>query len=686
MPTSVSLARRSLIPALALGGALFLLLQNPRGKIFLPAQVTNGSSSADASLSETFSSSSDSSETSSQMTSSSEAPSSQTSSSVEAVSSLAITVASSSIAFAEASSITAVSSVPQTTGTDGPDEVIGVEPGLCDQVKPDPITGKKLVYCCLDEVYMYQKEATSQEFAAFMERLMSLEQMTVQQAKPIFEAPYNGSLHVKYGWKNLCGNQVSCEICAQSHICGNGTKEAPEKCDDGPRNSDETPDACRLDCTLPHCGDGVIDPQKGEQCDDGPANGNAPNACRSTCRLPSCGDGVIDPSRGETCDTGAANSDAIPNRCRSTCRLPSCGDGVLDSNEECDDGNVAEGDGCSFDCKSELPRLPTAPRCGNNLLDPGEECDSGSMNANVPDQCRMNCLLPRCGDRIQDANEECDDGNNASGDGCNAACLKELLLRLTNICGNAVIDPGEQCDAGSQNANIPDRCRFDCRFPFCGDGIKDSKEQCDDGNTTNGDGCNSECYSEFCGDGKIQMGEECDDGNLMNGDGCSSHCQKEENNGQSVSAIITTITSARSFASRSALSTSSSALRGAAKIESSSSFSFSALSSSSPVYGPLPQGEAPFPISAPFIPSGAWADLAPVPSAVPGSSSQGSIVSADLPLQASVLPHQPSFYGPVVTQLAPAPQMTDTGPAALSIVAMGAAGGLAWARRKRRVS
>ena len=50
--------------------------------------------------------------------------------------------------------------------------------------------------------------------------------------------------------------------------CGDGEIDATEDCDDGPANSDSTPDACRSDCFLARCGDGVVD--AGESCDDGP--------------------------------------------------------------------------------------------------------------------------------------------------------------------------------------------------------------------------------------------------------------------------------------------------------------------------------------------------------------------------------------------------------------------------------
>lgn len=41
--------------------------------------------------------------------------------------------------------------------------------------------------------------------------------------------------------------------------CGDGTIDPGEECDDGALNSDTTPDACRTNCQLPSCGDGVED-------------------------------------------------------------------------------------------------------------------------------------------------------------------------------------------------------------------------------------------------------------------------------------------------------------------------------------------------------------------------------------------------------------------------------------------
>ncbi|TSC60712.1 MAG: hypothetical protein Greene041662_141 [Candidatus Peregrinibacteria bacterium Greene0416_62] len=133
-------------------------------------------------------------------------------------------------------------------------------------------------------------------------------------------------------------------------------------------------------------------------------------------------------------------------------------------------------------------------------MDPGEECDNGSDNSDsVSGACRLQCRNASCGDFVADYTS------------------------------------GEQCDQGIGNsATEPNRCRSDCSLPHCGDKVVDRGEMCDDGNPLPGDGCTSSCTWETidiiqprCGDGRIQGSEQCDDGNVTGGDGCSSLCQAE---------------------------------------------------------------------------------------------------------------------------------------------------------------
>jgi len=219
--------------------------------------------------------------------------------------------------------------------------------------------------------------------------------------------------------------------------------------------------------------------------------------------------------------------DEIPVGCTTSCTaagsLPQaaiCGDGAVDYGEECEDGNVANGDGCSASCLREGNDTAS---CGNGVVNAGEF-------------------------------EDCDDRNLVDGDGCSATCLAEGSSSISATCGNfdvAVTSTtalaGEECDDG--NAARGDGCSNECLFEgsptlteiggaVCGDGsIESPTEQCEDGNINDGDGCSSSCLWEgssvsysspsTCGVDGIQYGEACDDGNSVDGDGCSSDCLLE---------------------------------------------------------------------------------------------------------------------------------------------------------------
>jgi cysteine-rich repeat protein len=101
-------------------------------------------------------------------------------------------------------------------------------------------------------------------------------------------------------------------------------------------------------------------------------------------------------------------------------------------------------------------------------------------------------------------------------------------LCVVAACGNGYIEPGEECDDGEGNGFEPGACRPDCTPPVCGDGIVDPSEGCDDGNLTTGDGCEVTCLvtdpDAVCGDNEVTGLEFCDDGNTQDADGCSSGC------------------------------------------------------------------------------------------------------------------------------------------------------------------
>jgi cysteine-rich repeat protein len=95
------------------------------------------------------------------------------------------------------------------------------------------------------------------------------------------------------------GDGCDADCFGESDACGNGIVDADEECDDG---NTVDGDGCDSDCTVDTsiCGDGIE--SDNEECDDGAANSDMPDHCRPSCRLPSCGDGIVDPGDGEECE------------------------------------------------------------------------------------------------------------------------------------------------------------------------------------------------------------------------------------------------------------------------------------------------------------------------------------------------------------------------------------------------
>ena len=159
--------------------------------------------------------------------------------------------------------------------------------------------------------------------------------------------------------------------------------------------------------------------------------------------------------------------------------VQTCGNNVLEGSEQCDDGNLVDGDGCDSNC--------TSTACGNGIVTAGEVCDDGNLVNG--DGCDANCKPTGCGNGIVTGGEQCDDGNTIDGDGCSATCQVEAF------CGNGVVDPGETCDPpGTPMPPNGNPCRADCTY--CGDGVVNGvpgSETCDDGNAINTDGCENFC-------------------------------------------------------------------------------------------------------------------------------------------------------------------------------------------------
>ncbi len=89
------------------------------------------------------------------------------------------------------------------------------------------------------------------------------------------------------------------------------------------------------------CGDGVVQVEDGEACDDGDANADDA-ACTSHCLKATCGDELVQ-SGVEACDDG--NNDGSYGGCEAGCtaKAAHCGDGTVQGPEKCDGGPVNSG-------------------------------------------------------------------------------------------------------------------------------------------------------------------------------------------------------------------------------------------------------------------------------------------------------------------------------------------------------
>lgn len=148
--------------------------------------------------------------------------------------------------------------------------------------------------------------------------------------------------------------------------------------------------------------------------------------------------------------------------------------------EECDDGNLRDGDGCDHNCKIE-PGYYCKRGSYNNVLLSDYPCchiscdDCTIPGANTCQHCRegfiqqgifcngiFNYHNPNkeiCGDGKKMGEHECDDGNLVDGDGCDSTCH---------------VEPGYVCEGG--NITIPDYCRNTLNFSYSIDHL-DSYEQ-----------------------------------------------------------------------------------------------------------------------------------------------------------------------------------------------------------------
>lgn len=373
-------------------------------------------------------------------------------------------------------------------------------------------------------------------------------------------------------------------------VCGNGTVEAGEECDDGNKNDG---DGCTITCLSEQCSDSDV--------------GKDPFVA-GTVRY-----GVRGSKTGQ--DTCRDNNfvtehycygnghSAIDTHCQFGCRdgaclrqtAPVCSNGIVEDGEECDDGNVVSGDGCSGTCRKEVPPSVTCTDSDGGIV-PAKKGTTSIIKigggTSATDFCDSTGALREyyCSGHssissvVSTCQYGCKDG----------ACLSQPV----SVCGNGKIEEGEQCDDG--NTNVYDMCGSTCKIQadrnkVIYQGVRWETEHYDKtydlysltfyievenpdknypvpkfsviatskqpawgasgeidlapgerkvgiaimkGGKAGKYTFNIQIHGQVqetvevivgpvCGNATLETGEQCDDGNAVNGDGCSSICQKE---------------------------------------------------------------------------------------------------------------------------------------------------------------
>lgn len=219
-------------------------------------------------------------------------------------------------------------------------------------------------------------------------------------------------------------------------------------CDPG-----ETCENCHEDCgECPTCGDGTCDEARescvdcetdcgpcGDVCGDGTCGSTeTTETCAVDCPDGDCGDG--------TCAAGVESCASCLADC-GPC-VPVCGDGFHDPTEECDDGNLADGDGCDGDCTYTCHAdgdCDDGNPCNRDVCDPTTHLCAVLPD---PDTNGVTCAEGDC----CTGTWSCDDGVCVSSTGLDCddryACTTDRCDDTTCECVNELLPTGTPCDDG----------------------------------------------------------------------------------------------------------------------------------------------------------------------------------------------------------------------------------------------
>jgi cysteine-rich repeat protein len=192
-------------------------------------------------------------------------------------------------------------------------------------------------------------------------------------------------------------------------------------------------------------------------------------------------------------------------------KMPVCGDYVVDPGEECDDGNLDDGDGCSKTCMLELTEvepngtLAEARPYTNPFyarIDPeGDEDVTSFAVDKSPSSAVVEILDVGDGACTQGKIDSFVDVLGTDGvtvlasddDGGDGSCSRAVITGLGPGTYGARVTASPLAVAKT----FAYRLKITTYHDVCGDGTQTPGEACDDGNLKPGDGCSPTCAVEL---------------------------------------------------------------------------------------------------------------------------------------------------------------------------------------------
>lgn len=200
---------------------------------------------------------------------------------------------------------------------------------------------------------------------------------------------------------------------------------------------------------------------------------------------------------------------------------PVCGNSTLQEGEECDDGNILNGDGCSSTCKTEYSTIsgykyndedadgvwdcgedtisgveirlitcPWAPLSDGAMLFNDKKSISTDPSKTLPGQCSVKATT------TTDINGHYEFIKLPAGDyGVSEEDLTDWVQTYPKSGKYYYFHLSSGVD--KTKINFLNHYEKPIKEPVCGDGVKEGTEECDDGNQVSGDGCSKTCKKDL---------------------------------------------------------------------------------------------------------------------------------------------------------------------------------------------